>query len=280
MFMKLKVKNFNLKDTVTCGQIFRYIEEKDNSYTILLPDRVINIKQENELLYVESNNIDNLEKVIKNYFDLDRDYEKINNKIKSYNTEFSEIIDSSIGFKMIHQEPFETIIEYIISANNSVPSIRNSLNLIANKYGKKIMFKNKEYYLFPNYRDLKNVSVEEFRSFKVGFRDKYLHNIIQSLNNKELDLDTINKLNTSDSLELLMSYPGIGPKVASCILLFAYQKFDVFPIDTWVKKYMKENHNISNEKNIREYMVNTYNEYCGIIIQYIFNYNRNKLSKK
>ena len=171
-------------------------------------------------------------------------------------------------------------ISYIISANNSVPSIRNSLNLIANKYGKKIMFKNKEYYLFPNYRDLKNVSVEEFRSFKVGFRDKYLYNIIQFLNNKELDLDIINKLNTSDSLELLMSYQEIGPKVASCILLFAYQKFDVFPIDTWVKKYMKENHNISNEKNIREYMVNTYNEYCGIIIQYIFNYNRNKLSKK
>lgn len=278
--MKMSVKNFNLKDTVTCGQIFRYIEEKNNSYTIILSDRVINIKQDKNILYIDSNNMDNIEKIIKDYFDLDRDYEGINEKIKFYNNEFNEIINSSNGFKIIHQNSFETIIEYIISANNSVPSIRNSLNLIASKYGKKIIFKHKEYYLFPNYQDLKNVSIEEFRSFKVGFRDKYLYNIVQSLNNKKLDLNIINELNTLDSLELLISYPGIGPKVASCVLLFAYQKFDVFPIDTWVKKYMKDNYNINSEKKIREYMVNTYHEYCGIIIQYIFNYNRNKLSKK
>lgn len=278
--MKLDIKNFDLKNTVTCGQIFRYEEEIDGSYTIILSDRVINIKQKNNILYIDSNNMNNIKNVVIDYFDLDRDYEKINNKIISYSEEFIDIINLSTGFKMIHQSPFETIIEYIISANNSVPSIRNSLNLIANKYGKKVEFKNKEYYLFPNSSDLKDVTVEEFRTFKVGFRDKYLYNIVQKINNKEIDLNLINSMNTTDSLELLMNNTGIGPKVASCILLFAYQKFDVFPIDTWVKKYMLENYNIKGEKNIRDYILNTYHEYSGIVIQYIFNYNRNIIVKK
>lgn len=278
--MKMNIKNFNLKDTVTCGQIFRYIEELDDSYTIILSDRVINIKQDNNILYIDSNNMNNIENIINDYFDLNRDYEKINKEIITYSDEFKNIIDLSNGFKMIHQSPFETIIEYIISANNSVPSIRNSLNLIAHKYGKKILFRNKEYYLFPGYNDLKNVSVDEFRTFKVGFRDKYLYNIVQKLNNNEIDLNNIYNMSTQEAFEFLMHNPGIGPKVASCILLFAYQKFDVFPIDTWVKKYMLENYNIKNEKSIRKYIEDTYHEYSGIVIQYIFNYNRNLIVKK
>ena len=78
--IKIKVNNFNLKDTVTCGQIFRFIEEND-SFIIILKDRVVKLKQENDNLYVTSNNEENLENVIKYYLDLNRDYEKINNKI-------------------------------------------------------------------------------------------------------------------------------------------------------------------------------------------------------
>ena len=74
----------------------------------------------------------------------------------------------------------------------------------------------------------------------------------------------------------LISFKGIGMKVASCILLFAYQKFDVYPIDTWVKKFMKEDYNIEGEKNIKEFAFNTYKEYSGLAIQYMFNYKRNK----
>ena len=83
--IKIKVNNFNLKDTVTCGQIFRFIEEND-SFIIILKDRVVKLKQENDNLYVTSNNEENLENVIKYYLDLNRDYEKINNKIILNNT--------------------------------------------------------------------------------------------------------------------------------------------------------------------------------------------------
>ena len=82
-------------------------------------------------------------------------------------------------------------------------------------------------------------------------------------------------MDTKDALDKLMENIGIGPKVASCILLFAYQKYDVFPVDTWVKKVMKTKYNIEGEKNIRSFASITYGKYSGIAIQYLFNYGRN-----
>ena len=86
----------------------------------------------------------------------------------------------------------------------------------------------------------------------------------------------IDNLETNEALEYLMLNDGIGPKVASCILLFSYKKYDVFPIDTWVKKFMKEDYNIEGEQNIKKFTSETYKEYSGLAIQYMFNYKRNK----
>ena len=171
---------------------------------------------------------------------------------------------------MIHQYPLETIISYVISQNNRVPSITKSLNLISN-YGEKVIFNNKEYHLFPSLEQLKKLSIEDFRNCKVGFRDKYLYGIV----NSDLDINKIYKMNSNDALDYLMKYKGIGLKVASCILLFAYKKYDVFPIDTWVKKYMKDEYNIEGEKNIKKFASEKYGKYSALAIQYMFNSKRN-----
>lgn len=274
--IKIKInKPFKLDNTITCGQIFRFFKQDNNSYDIILKDRVINVYMDNNYLCVSSNNWDNLEELVINYFDLDNDYDDISSFLIKKDEKLKDAILFSSGLKMIRQDPFETIIEYILSANNGVNQIANSLNLIAKNYGKKVMFNDKEYYLFPEYKDLKDVSLDELRSFKVGFRDKYLKTIIDKINNNELDLNMFYELNTKDALDKLMENNGIGPKVASCILLFAYQKYDVFPIDTWVKKIMKSSYNIDGEKNIREFAIKTYGKYSAIAIQYLFNYSRN-----
>lgn len=277
--MKIKVNNFNLHDTVTCGQIFRFFEELDNSYTIILSDRVVNLKMDNNYLIIDSNDMNNIENIIKKYLDLDFDYDKLNKEIISIDSSNKYLVDSCSGLKMINEPRFELIISYILSANNGVPQIRNSLNMIAEKYGEKVLFRDKEYYLFPSVDKLKNVSIEDYRTCKVGFRDKYIYEIVSKINNKEFDIDGIDNMNSDDALIYLMNNKGIGEKVASCILLFGYHRFDVFPIDTWVKKYMKEKYNLEKVKDIREYMKNKYNDNCGLVIQYIFHYNRNKSDK-
>ena len=275
--IKIELKNnFNLDSTVTCGQIFRYYKLEDNSYDIILKDRVINVYKKDNYIIASSNNEDDLEIVVRNYFDLDNDYENINKYLLEKDSLLKDAIMFSCGLMMIRQDPFETLIEYIISANNGVPNITSALNNIAKKYGNKVLFNKKEYYLFPSYKDLKDVTKEDFRECKVGFRDKYLESIIYKLNNNIINLDDFNKLDSNEAMDKLMKNNGIGPKVASCILLFAYQGYDVFPVDTWVKKIMESNYNIIGEKNIREFASKTYGKYSALAIQYLFNYSRNK----
>lgn len=272
----IKNTDINLKDTITCGQIFRYDEELDNSYTIILKDRVVNIKKENDNLIVLSNNENDLENVITNYLDLKRDYNALNKNLIKIDKSKKDIIKSCNGLKMIKQPKFECLISYIISQNNRVPQIKKALDNISKKYGKKVIFNNKEYYLFPNIKDLKNVSIDDYRNLKCGFRDKYIYEIIKNINEKNIDLDLIDKMSSEDALKYLMKNKGIGEKVASCILLFAYSRFDVYPIDTWVKKYMKDTYNITDIKKIREFTYEKYNQNSGLIIQYMFHYKRNK----
>ena len=274
--IKIKIeKPFKLDDTITCGQIFRFFKQENDSYDVILKDRVINVYEKGGFLYVSSNDEKDLEIIVRNYFDLDNDYDVINNYLIKKDDKIKDAVLFSKGLNMIKQDPFETIMEYIISANNGVPQIASSLNNIAKKYGKKVIFDGKEYYLFPSYKDLKDVSISDFRSCKVGFRDKYLKAMVDKLNKGEVNLDEFYTLDTADALNKLMENNGIGAKVASCILLFAYQKYDVFPIDTWVKKIMKSDYNIEGENKIRKFAIKTYGKYSGLAIQYLFNYSRN-----
>ena len=274
--MNIKVNNFNLKDTVTCGQIFRFEELDDGSFDIILTDRVINIKQNNDILTVNSNNLNNLEKVIKDYFDLDYDYEFINNKLIEIDKNNIDIINACFGLKMINEPRFEVIISYILSSNNRVPQIKKALDNISKTYGKKILFNNKEYYLFPTLEELNDCDIKALRNCKTGFRDKYIYEFVNKVKNNEFSINQIDKMNSIDALDYLKTLNGVGEKVASCILLFGYHRFDVFPIDTWVKKYMKDKYNIEGVDNIRRFTYNKYKELSGIAIQYMFNYKRNK----
>ena len=274
--MYIDVNNFNLHDTVSCGQIFRFDIEDDDSYTIILSDRVVNVKYFDNRLYIDSSNMDNIESVIRNYFDLDYDYDSVNELLFSIDNGNRKLIDACNGLKMINEPRFEVLISYILSANNGVPQIRNSLNNISRMFGEKVIFRDNEYYLFPSIEKLKNATIDDFRNCKAGFRDKYLYEIIQSIVSGSFDFDLIDKMNSNDALKYLMSYKGIGEKVASCILLFGYHRFDVFPIDTWVKKYMKDKYNLDKVSDIRKFMFDKYSSNCGLVIQYIFHYSRNK----
>lgn len=269
------INNLDLDNTICCGQIFRYEKLEDDSYIVILKDRVVKLKYIDNKLYIDSNNMDNIENVIREYLDLDRDYISIIENIKERDDVLGKYLDKSIGLKMIKQDPIECIVSYIISQNNSVRNIKNSLDLISYKFGDKVMFLDKEYYLFPSIDKLSKISLEEFRECKVGFRDRYLVDIISDIVENRLNVNYIFEMNSEDSLRYLMSFRGIGMKVASCILLFAYGKYDVYPIDTWVKKYMDTNYGIKDEKKIKEFCKEKYGKYSGLAIQYMFNGMRN-----
>lgn len=271
-------KNFDLKSTVFSGQCFR-MSENNNIITLILDDRVIHIK-ENKLNYeIYSNEDKGLKEKINYYFDLNRDYEKINKKIITSDKEMKKIINVSKGYRILKQNKFEMFISYIISQNNNVKKISYSINKISEMFGKKVIYNNQEYYLFPTYNELKNVTYEDLKICKVGFRDKYIISALYEIKDNNKLLEDIENMNSSKAYEELLKIKGIGPKVASCILMFGYGRLDVYPIDTWTKKYLMNKYKINNTKNLQTELYKKYEEYVGLAVQYMFNYERNVKSQ-
>lgn len=271
--MKIKKNDIDLERTLMSGQAFRITKEEDLSFTCILSDRVVNIKEENDYLIIDSNNTENLEMIVKYYLDYGRDYNTINDFIKSTHL----LKEVPTGYKILKQDKFEMLISYIISQNNFVNRISNTVNKISEKYGEKVVFNNKVYYLFPKQDKLVNLSIDDLSEFKLGFRTTYVYNALQVLKDNPFYLEELDMQDSFSATKELMKIKGIGLKVASCILLFGYSRFDTFPIDTWVKKYVSKEFNLKpNINEIKKFMQNNFKEYSGCAIQYMFDINRNR----
>ncbi len=282
----IEVECFNLKYTLECGQCFRWKKIVENNqkitYTGIVFDRVIKITQIDNILYVTSSNMDNLKSIILKYFDLNTSYVKIENEISKIDDNVNKAVKNSTGIRILKQDFFEMIISYIISANNNIPRISKSILDISKKYGNKIMFENEEYYLFPTLEQLSKVTEEEFKMCKVGFRARYLKNTIKYIIENKINFNELNNMQTSEIKEILMKMQGIGEKVADCILLFAFSRKEVFPIDVWVERVMSKLYFVKldgkvSKRDILNYARNNFKEYAGIVQQHLFFNIREKL---
>lgn len=278
--LQIKVECFNLKYTLECGQCFRWekLNDEKDTYIGVISDRVLKIRQIGNMLYVKSNNMENLEEVVKKYFDLDKDYKKIEERISKVDENVKTAVKNTSGIRHLNQAFFETLISYIISANNNIPRISKSVKEISKRYGKKVCFEGNEYYLFPTPETLRNVSKEEYRSCGVGFRDSYLQSTVKEILDGKIDFEKIDELDTESLRKILLSFKGVGPKVADCILLFACNRGEVFPIDVWVERvmsvlYFKEAKGTMSKKEILKYADEKFGNDAGIIQQHLF-YNK------
>ena len=282
----LKTKCFNLRDTLECGQCFRWIRLDDESmgrdyseYIGVISDRVLHMKQEKDKLYVWSNVEKDLKRVVEYYFDLYNDYDRIENQISKIDDNVKNAVENTTGIHILNQEQFETIISYIISANNNIPRIKKSISEISKRYGTKVEFEGKDYYLFPTIDQLSNVTIEEFKDCGVGFRDKYLVKTIADLKENNVCDECNTALTNSQLKKILMSFVGVGPKVADCIMLFSFGRQDVFPIDVWIKRAM-ENLYMKKECSINEisrFASDKFGVYSGIVQQHLFHNIRNEM---
>lgn len=270
--LELDVECFNLKYTLECGQCFRWEKIDEDEYIGVISDRVIRIRQQKNKLYIWTSLKENLEKVIKEYFDLNTNYKALENEISKIDKNICESLKYSSGIHILNQPLFETIISYIISANNNIKRISRSVKDISKKYGKKVVFEGKDYYLFPTLEEFKNITIDDLLSCGTGFRARYIkHTVEHFLEHKEY-LRDIYKLETTAARTMLTSLMGIGPKVADCILLFSLKRGEVFPIDVWVKRIMEKLY-FNKETNIKEisgFAQDKFGVYAGIVQQHLF----------
>ena len=280
-----KIKNidsFELKDIFDCGQCFRWNIEEDGSYTGVFGSNVLNVKKVNNEILFEGICEKDIKKTVEYYFDLKRDYTQIKNKLSKIDDNMKTSIEYGSGIRILNQDLWETIISFIISANNNIPRIKGIIERLSKKYGKELEYKNKKYYSFPTVEELKNVSVQEYRNLGLGFRDIRLYETTKMISNGEVDLKKLrNNPNTQEVREQLLTLSGVGPKVADCILLFSdLKRFEVFPIDVWVRRVMndlyikQEDETKVSKKQIEKLATEKFGNLAGIAQQYLFYWRR------
>lgn len=270
------VKDFNLSHIFDCGQCFRWNRETDGSYTGVVQNKVINVKQENKDVIFYNVNIDDYENILKTYFDFENDYTNIKNKI-NVDDIMNKAIEFGEGIRILNQDEWETIISFMISANNRIPMIKKVIENLSYSFGEYICnFRGKDYYAFPTAEQLSNAPLEKIQSCKAGFRSERIKDAAgRFLSEKNIIYDLKNKT-YEEGLNYLKTFKGIGDKVANCILLFSMRKFDTFPVDVWVRRVMQTLYVDKNtsDKEIRKFAEDKFGNLSGYAQQYLFYYAR------
>ena len=269
---------FELKDIFDCGQCFRWNEDEDGSYIGVVGNNVLKVWKKDNKIYFKSNGENNLKELVQYYFDLDRDYVEIKKKLSKIDNNMKEAIKYGEGIRILNQDLWETIISFIISANNNIPRIKGIIQRMSQKYGKEIEFEGEKYYTFPTTDELSKASVSDLRELGLGFRDIRIYETTKLIKDKKVDLKELeNEKDFKKVREILLTLPGVGPKVADCILLFSsLKRWEAFPIDVWVRRVMNELyiHNVDETKVKKEQIEKIANEkfgdLAGIAQQYLF----------
>lgn len=267
------MESFNPKHIFECGQAFRWGVEEDGSYTTIAFGKVLNVKKDDKDIILSGTNREDFDNIWYGYFDLGRDYEEIK-RVLSKDPILAEATKFGDGIRILNQDPFEMVISFITSANNQIPRIKKSIELMSVHYGEKIQ---DGYYSFPSAERLAQVSPEELKEIsKVGFRAERIIATSKIIARGELNLNSIYELSRNEGKEVLMTLPGVGPKVSDCILLFAFDKDEAFPVDVWVKRvmeyfYLKKETNV---KDIGNHGAQIFGSLAGYAQQYLFYYAR------
>ena len=276
------IDSFELKNIFDCGQCFRWNEQQDGSYTGVFGENVLNVNKIGNKVVFKGICKEGIKETVEKYFDLNRDYQKIKSKLEKIDENMKKSIEYGQGIRILNQDLWETIISFIISANNNIPRIKGIIERLSKKYGKEIEWNDTKYYTFPTAKDLKDVTVQEYRELGLGFRDIRLYETTQMILDKKVDLEGMkNNPNTMEVREQLLSLSGVGPKVADCILLFSdLKRFEVFPIDVWVRRVMNdlyihnEDETKVNKKQIEKIAQEKFGDLAGLAQQYLFYWRR------
>lgn len=275
-----KLNSFDIAQILECGQCFRFHKVSDLHYTIIANNKILYIKQENDVISLYPCTIQDFESIWIKYFDLNRNYDDIKEEISKDDVILKEAIDFAPGIRLLNQEPYECLISFIISQNNRIPQIKNVIENMSNKFGEKINDPyGSNFNSFPTCDILNLADISDITLCKTGFRAKYIKDACKKISSNEIFLDELLDLNEEDCKKRLITIYGVGEKVADCVMLFSLEKYSGFPTDVWVKRVMEELYFEGTKtpiKQIHAFANNRWGKYSGFAQQYLFNYAKEK----
>ena len=263
----------DMEKTLACGQCFRF-ENRDGRMVGVVNRSLLVIQQVPKGYEIEIYGEDLSDAFIRHYFDLDRDYGQLLMDLSLVDSHMQRAVAFGHGIRILNQNPFETLISFIISSNNNIPKIKMSIEALAEKFGSPIgVYEGRVYYTFPAIDDLAEASEESLTVKAIGYRAKSVSLTSRAIVQGNLDLETPYGLDYASARTWLKQFYGVGDKVADCILLFAYGKTEAFPVDTWVKKMLGELYDV--HKDYEGFIRTYFTAFPGIAQQYLFYYIRN-----
>lgn len=278
------VDSFELEHIFDCGQCFRWNKQEDGSYIGVIKSGVLKVSKNKNRIVFEGILEGDINSIVYDYFDLGTNYEEIKNEFSKIDDSMKKSVDFGYGIRILNQDLWEMIISFIISANNNIPRIKGIIERISERCGQKVTWNDKDYYLFPTVEELSKLSIIDLRALGTGFRDKRIYKTTRMILDKEINIDTLNRMKYTEEIRLeLLKLDGVGEKVADCIMLFALKRYDSFPIDVWVRRVMNTLY-IHNEDEtkvtkaaIKECAYNLFGIRQGLAQQYLFYWARENI---
>lgn len=265
---------FSLEQSAECGQAFRWTQ-KNGQYYSVVGRNILRIRQDGRAIFAtlfpyadKSRTL----KILGELFRFDDDLNQILAEI-SFDRHISESVSRHFGLRLIRQDPWECLISYLCSINSNIPRIKGDVERLSSHYGDEIKFDDTVFHTFPTVDALADVDELELRKLKLGFRSKYIAAAARKVRDEKIHLSSFRHLSYEDAFERLLSFYGVGPKVADCVLLFSMDKLEAFPVDRWVKRgvevlYFKGT-NIS-EQRVREWAATHFGRFAGYAQEYLF----------
>ncbi|MDC0522250.1 DNA repair protein [Nitrosopumilus sp.] len=273
--------SIDIDNSINSGQVFLWEKQGSDWYGIdgqnilkINKNGVIKSIRNSKTEFFRKN--DNIQEIIKS---ISKD-KTVKKAVKEYE-----------GLRIFRQDPFQCMISFIISSNSNIKKIKNSLEKITKKFGKKVKIQNKEFFLFPEPEKIAKATIDEIKSCGVGYRAPFIKEAAKMVILKKIDFKYLEKCDYHEAKKNICLVPGIGNKVADCIMLFSLNKLESFPLDTWMikilEKYYSKEFKIETKtitqkqyELLHEKIVNYFGPYCGYAQQYLFKMEREKNDKK
>ena len=274
-------KKINLEYTINSGQVFLWRKEGNKWY---------GINGQNVLCIDESGKVKSFSKNKEDFFRATDNIENILHLI-SKDEIVQKAVKQYLGLRLLRQDPFQCLISFIVSSNSNIQKIKFTLENLCKKFGKKVIFDGKEFFLFPDPKVLASASIKDVQSCGAGYRSKFIIRASKMVVSKEIDLNKLKKSDYSNAKDTITKIPGVGNKVADCILLFSLEKLEAFPLDRWIlkilEKYYQQNLQVEKKtitdkqyKILHEKIVEYFGPYCGYAQQFLFKMERENYQKK
>ena len=276
---RMRVSDFDLGLTLDSGQVFGWRNE--NGWRVgEIYGKPARIRQDgNTIEYLSTG--DGLTKSdIVAYFSLDLPAKKVYKRITN-DPHLRRAVREFYGLRLIRQDPWYCIISFVCSSISNIPRIEQNINSIRREHGEKI---GNESFLFPTIEELRAASQKGLRACGLGFRDKYVHQIANTISERQIE--QIRHMDYGAAKRELMKFPGIGEKIADCVLLFSFNRGQAFPIDIWISRIMHELYGKDMERRFKtsknrfsysqmqEFAREKWGDYAGYAQQFLYMYAR------